>query len=78
MDFPLDKAETLKVLYMAFSLESIDLSGRVSLGERFSYLYITGLRDYICKIRATIPSLEKEKEIQEAVKVILPSLLNKK
>jgi hypothetical protein len=74
MDFSLNNSKTLKVLSVSFSLELIDPLGGASLGNRLSYLYITGLKGYICKIRATVPSLDKEKEIQKAVKTILSSL----
>ena len=73
-NFSLNNSKTLKVISVSFSLESISPLDGASLGNRFSYLYITGLKGYICKIRATIPSLDKEKEIQKAVKTILSSL----
>lgn len=70
----LGKGRTLRTVYMSFSFELLDPLGRSSLGMRSSYTYITGLKGYICKIRATVPTEDKEKEIQEAAKTIFSSL----
>jgi hypothetical protein len=40
--------------------------GRSSLGKRVSDLFITGLRGYICRIRARASSSDEGKEIQGA------------
>jgi hypothetical protein len=74
INLSLDKNRTLKAVYMSFSFELLDPLGGASLGGRSSYTYITGLKGYICKIRATVPTADKEKEIQEAVKTIFSSL----
>ena len=78
VDFVIEKGKSLKMLVTSFSFEATNPLDGSSLGKRVSYMYVTGARGYICKIRATTSSSDEAKEIQEAAKMIFSKILGKK
>lgn len=72
-EFNLAGLGTLKALFASYSCDVVDQSGGASYRVT-SYLYVVGLKGYICKIRVTGPPDADGAEIKEVLETIFSNL----
>lgn len=74
-EFDIGEGKKLKVLYVSYSCDAIDGYSENYI-PTISDLYITGVKDYICKMRISRPVGRDEAEIQNVIETVLAEINN--
>ena len=70
-----DGGSAVKILRTCFTYEMVNPDNGESMGWQDSYMYVTGLKGYVCKFRATGPRGTDEGGIKRVVKGVLAALV---